>query len=247
MSKVDEYRQELKTLASWDEYLLEESRLPSPRANLELAFAVALEGSEDQITRYAQLNAEDAPGNTQEEFLAFCGVLGLGYLMARGIGEHFVTLREKANDPRWRIREAVALGLQKYGQAMSADLLEKMDDWARGSLLERRAVVATLCEPGLLEDYAHASNIIDIIDAITTSILEEEDRKAEDFKVLRKALAYGWSVLVVGQPSIGKPRMEAWIGSQDPDIRWIMKQNLKKKRLSRMDKNWVRDQLEALG
>jgi len=41
--------------------------------------------------------------------------------------------------------------------------------------------------------------------------------------------------------------MEAWIGSQDPDIRWIMKQNLKKKRLSRMDKNWVRDQLEALG
>ena len=247
MSKVDEYRQELKTLASWDEYLLEESRLPGPRANLELAFAVALEGSEDQITRYAQLNAEDAPGNTQEEFLAFCGVLGLGYLMARGIGEHFVTLREKANDPRWRIREAVALGLQKYGQAMSADLLEKMDDWARGSLLERRAVVATLCEPGLLEDYAHASNIIDIIDAITTSILEEEDRKAEDFKVLRKALAYGWSVLVVGQPSIGKPRMEAWIGSQDPDIRWIMKQNLKKKRLSRMDKNWVRDQLEALG
>ena len=211
MSKVDDYRQTLRTLASWDNYLREESRLPGPRANLELAFAVALEGSKDQIARYAQLNAADAPGNTPEEFLAFCGVLGLGYLMARGIGEHFVTLREKANDPRWRIREAVALGLQKYGQVSRADLFKVMDDWAQGSLLERRAVVATLCEPGLLEDHAFASQIIDIIDAITTSILKEEDRKAEDFRVLRNALAYGWSVLVVGQPSIGKPRMEAWI------------------------------------
>lgn len=246
MRKVDEYRQELRTLDSWDDYLLEESRLPGPRANLELSFAVALEGTEDQITRYAQLDAEEAPGNTPEEFLAFCGVLGLGYLMARGFGEHFVTLREKANDPRWRIREAVALGLQNYGQASFDHLSTMMNEWSKGSLLERRAVVATLCEPCLLEDYPHASQIIDIIDAITTSILDEDDRKAEDFKVLRKALAYGWSVLVVGQPSIGKSRMEYWNKSQDSDIRWIIKQNLKKKRLSRMDEKWVQDQLEAL-
>lgn len=247
MSKVDEYRQRLRTLSSWDEYLLEESRLPGPRANLELAFAAALEGSEDQITRYAQLSAEDAPGNTQEEFLAFCGVLGLGYLMARGEGDYFTLLREKANDSRWRIREAVALGLQKYGQALGADLLERMDDWAQGTLLERRAVVATLCEPSLLENYAYASKVSDMIDAVTTSILREGDRKSNDFKVLRKALAYGWSVLVAAQPSIGKPKMGNWIKSQDADIRWIMKQNLKKKRLSRMDEGWVQDQLEELG
>jgi hypothetical protein len=244
---VDDYRQKLRKLSSWDEYLLEESRLPGPRANLELAFAVALEGSEDQILRYSQINAEDAPGNTQEEFLAFCGVLGLGYLMARGEGDYFTLLREKTNDSRWRIREAVALGLQKYGQASGADLLERMDDWAQGTLLERRAVVATLCEPSLLENYANANKVSDMIDVVTTSILREGDRKSNDFKVLRKALAYGWSVLVAAQPSIGKPGMEEWIKSQDTDIRWIMKQNLKKKRLSRMDEGWVQDQLEALG
>ena len=247
MSKVDQYRQELRTLDSWDNYLLEESRLPGPRANLELAFAVAQESSEDQILRFAQLNPEDAPGNTQKEFLAFCGVLGLGYFMARGEGDHFATLREKANDPRWRIREAVALGLQKYGQASTEQLLQFMEMWRVGTLLERRAVVATLCEPGLLEDQHHTSRIIDIIDAITASILDETDRKSEEFKVLRKGLAYGWSVLVAGQPSIGKPRMEKWIGSQDADIRWIMKQNLKKKRLTRMDEEWVRNQLEGIG
>ena len=65
--------------------------------------------------------------------------------------------------------------------------------------------------------------------------------------MLRKGLAYGWSVAVAAQPAIGKPRMEKWIVSEDPDIRWIMKQNLKKKRLSRMDESWVQTQLKALG
>jgi hypothetical protein len=247
MSKIDDYRQVLKSLDSWEDYLLEESRLPGPRANLELAFAAAQEGSGDQFLHFAQLNAEEAPGNTQEEFLAFCGVLGLGYLMARGEGDYFTILREKANDPRWRVREAVALGLQKFGQASTKHLLQVMESWGEGTLLERRAVVAVLCEPGLLEDQHHASQIIDIIDGVTTSILDEKDRKSEDFKVLRKSLAYGWSVLVVGQPSIGKPRMEKWITSQDADIRWIMKQNLKKKRLVKMDENWVQHQLKSLG
>jgi hypothetical protein len=247
MSKVDDYRQAIKTIDNWDKYLLEESRLPGPRANLELAFAVALEGSEDQILRYARLNAEDAPGNTQAEFLALCGVLGLGYLMARGDGKYFSTLRESANDPRWRIREAVALGLQKYGQASIEDLIDVMGEWSQGTLLERRAVVATLCEPGLLEGLSVASNIFDLIDAITASILYESDRKSDEFKVLRKALAYGWSVLVAVQPSIGKPRMESWVTSSDADIRWIMKQNLKKKRLTRLDEAWVQNQLEILG
>jgi hypothetical protein len=65
--------------------------------------------------------------------------------------------------------------------------------------------------------------------------------------VLRKGLAYGWSVVVAAQPSIGKRRMERWIRSQDSDVRWIMKQNLKKNRLLRMDKAWVMEHLQALG
>jgi hypothetical protein len=59
-------------------------------------------------------------------------------------------------------------------------------------------------------------------------------------------LAYGWSVAVAAQPAAGKPRMEHWIASPDPDIRWIMKHNLKKKRLLKMDDAWVQAQLEAL-
>lgn len=121
-----------------------------------------------------------------------------------------------------------------------------MGDWSKGTLLERRAAVAALCEPALLENPDHAARIMDVVQEITASIIGEEDRRSEEFRVLRKALGYGWSVLVAAQPSIGKPRMERWITSRDTDIHWIMKQNLMKKRLSRMDESWVRAQLEAL-
>ena len=247
MSKVDDYRQELKTLDTWDDFLRQASRLPGPRANLELAFAVALEADEERILRYAGLGAEAAPANTPEEFLAICGVVGLGYLAARGGAKHFAILRTKASDPRWRIREAVALGLQQYGQVSMEHLLQIMQAWSQGTLLERRAVVATLCEPILLSNRDHARAVLDILDVITASLLEQLERKAEEFKVLRKALAYGWSVAVAAQPEIGKPRIERWIVCQDPDIRWIMKQNLQKKRLSRMDAAWVHAQIEVLG
>ena len=56
MSKLETYREKLSCLDSWETYLLRESCLPGPRANLELAFAVALEGSEDQILRLAMLD-----------------------------------------------------------------------------------------------------------------------------------------------------------------------------------------------
>lgn len=247
MSNVDDYRQELKIMDTWDDFLRQESRLPGPRANLELAFAVALEADEERILRYAGLGAGAAPANTPEEFLALCGVVGLGYLAARGGGKHFSILRAKASDARWRIREAVALGLQKYGQTSFENLLEVMGAWSQGTLLERRAVVATMCEPILLTGRDDAVRILDILDTITASLLDETDRRAEAFRILRQALGYGWSVAVAAQPEVGKPRMEKWIGSQDGDIRWIMKKNLEKKRLSRMDASWVKSQLEALG
>jgi hypothetical protein len=246
MTKVDDYREELQRLDPWEPFLLNESRLPGPRANLELAFAVALEGSEVQILKLAALDPEDAPQNTRDEFLTVCGVIGLGYLAARGEGEHFAIIRNKASDPRWRIREAVALGLQKYGATAPEALLTMMREWSEGSLLERRAVVATLCEPSLLSNKDHARRILDILDAITSSILKEGERNREEFKVLRKGLGYGWSVAVAAHPGIGKPMMENWVQSKDSDIKWIMRQNLKKKRLTRIDDEWVRKQLDVL-
>ena len=53
MGKVESYRLVLRELGDWDDYLLNESKLPGPRANLELAFAVAIEGNEALFRRYS--------------------------------------------------------------------------------------------------------------------------------------------------------------------------------------------------
>ena len=59
-------------------------------------------------------------------------------------------LRRQASDPRWRVREAVAIALQRFGRHDMAALLVEMRRWLEGDFLDQRAVVAALCEPALL-------------------------------------------------------------------------------------------------
>jgi hypothetical protein len=51
--------------------------------------------------------------------------------------------------------------------------------------------------------------------------------------VLRQGLAYCWSVAVAADPGAGIPRFERWARDPDPDVRWLVRQNLAKTRLSR--------------
>ena len=239
MPKTNTYRAILANLDDWDAYLQAESGLPGPRGNLELAQAVADVGNPAIFQRYAAITAEEAPSNTPGEFLAFCGVVGLGRLVAEGHHELLPTLRHHASDPRWRLREAVAMALQRLGDADMDRLLAEMRCWAQGSPLEQRAAAAALCEPRLLAQPAHARATLDILDAITASIPSVEDRRKAGFRALRQGLGYCWSVAVVALPVVGRPTMEAWLGHPDPDVRWIMRENLKKARLTRMDAAWV--------
>jgi hypothetical protein len=116
VKKSAQYRETLRTLEDWDSFLLEESGLPGPRGNLELAQAVADEGDETLFRRYLSFDAEKAPVNSPYEFLAFCGAVGLGRLLAEGKTEVLETLRLCASDPRWRMREGVAMALQRFGE-----------------------------------------------------------------------------------------------------------------------------------
>ena len=105
--------------------------------------------------------------------------------------------------------------------------------------MEERAAVAALAEPRLLKSPQVIPVVLQIFDQITASLLDASDRKADDFRILRQALGYGWSVVVVADPPAGKPRIERWFEVDDPDIQWVMRENLKKNRLKRMDPEWV--------
>jgi hypothetical protein len=53
--------------------------------------------------------------------------------------------------------------------------------------------------------------------------------------VLRQGLGYCWSVAVAALPDEGFPRMERLASLDDPDVRWVVRENLKKARLARAD------------
>jgi hypothetical protein len=239
VGRVEEYRTRLRGLAEWEPYLLKESRLPGPRGNLELAQAVAEEGSRELFERCARLAAEQAPVNSRYEFLAFCGVVGLGRLLAEGDRGRLSELRRHASDPRWRLREGVAMALQRLGDADMDGLLAAMRRWTSGPPLVQRAAVAALCEPRLLKEPRRARAVLSILDRVTASLQRRKDRRSAEFLTLRQALGYCWSVAVAALPDEGKARMEKWLPSKDRDVRWIMKENLKKKRLLRADPGWV--------
>jgi hypothetical protein len=239
MTKIDEYRKQLSGLRQWEPYLLKHSGLPGPRGNLELAQAAADAGSREQFQALLKHTPDRAPTNDPHEFLAFCGVIGLGRLVAEGDHSWLPEIRRHASDPRWRLREGVAMALQRWGRADMPALIEEMRQWARGNPLEQRAAAAALCEPDLLGDPAEVREVLAVLEAITASLERARERRSEDFKALCKGLAYCWSVAVAALPTEGKRAMQRWFGSTDADVRWVMLENLKKKRLERMDAKWV--------
>jgi hypothetical protein len=174
-----------------------------------------------------------------DEYLVVCGLVGYGRLLAEGDESFLTPLQEAASDERWRVREGVVLGLQRLGDRDAGALLTEMERWAGGNLLERRAAVAATCEPRLLVETDVARGVLDLLDVVTTSLLQEGDRRSEPFRVLRKGLGYCWSVAVAAAPHEGKARMERWLTSDDRDVRWIMRENLRKARLRRLDPAWV--------
>jgi len=131
------------------------------------------------------------------------------------------------------------MALQSYGEVDVGALLREMLGWINGSYLERRAAGAALCEPRLLREKNTANQVVRILDDVTRSIEASPDRGSADFRVLRQGLGYCWSVAVSAAPKDGVRIMERWFTSSDPDVRWIMRENLKKKRLERLDPEWT--------
>lgn len=225
-------------------FLVENSRLPGPRANLEIAaaFAEAVRGVGAErgavwtlCAGWADLPPEQAPANDPKEFLAFCGVRGVGALgesSAARAREALVLLRRLARDPRWRVREAVAMAIQGLVAAQERPVLRDLEGWvAPGAWLEMRAVAAGLAEPRILRERPVAVAALRAHERILNLVRKADDRTAEAFRLLRQCLAYSASVVVAAAPEDGFHWLAKAAATQDDDVRWIVRENLKKGRL----------------
>jgi hypothetical protein len=143
-------------------------------------------------------------------------------------------LRELAADPRWRVREGVAMALQRFGREDMARLVAEMQEWALQGHFVQRAAVAGLCEPALLKGTEEAVEVLDILDKITRALGSSTERGSEGFRVLRQTLGYGWSVAAAAAPTNARPYLEKWLRSKDKDVAWVMTSNLDKARMAKV-------------
>ena len=225
-------------------YLVSKSNLPGRRANLELveAFADLVEGYSEKekrlwglCTGMTEISADEAPVNDPKEFIPFCGAIGIGSIGSVApefFEQALTTLKALTNDPRWRVRESVRFGLQKLMAKRGRDTLKELEAWITdGDLLEMRAAAATVAEPALLKDKETAISALQLHRNIIDRVLGTKERKSEGFRVLRRALGYTLSVVVRAIPKEGFEFMAQLVDSQDSDVLWIVKENLKKNRL----------------
>lgn len=221
------------------------SRLPGPRADLELAGRFAdLAAASSSADRDAALEllsgwlthpprVAAALTEPQREYVAACAALAAGALGAVDL------LTRAAGDDRWRVRELAATGMQRVLDRDWEAGLREVRAWLRhdGDLPERallaRAAAAAVAEPRLLKAPPHGADatavVADAVDLLLAA--PAADRKHPDVRVLRQALGYAVSVVAAAAPDEGVPLLERLATSSDPDARWIAKENLTKARL----------------
>jgi hypothetical protein len=225
-------------------YLTSNSNLPGPRGNLELADVFAdivrdYGGKEHEkmwslCLQLSQFSLIEAPVNNPKEFLVFCGARGVGALGAfpRFFQKAMSRLRELAGDTRWRTREGVAMAIQSIIEKQPQKTLKEIEEWIESdNWLAMRAVAAGVAEPAVLKDERTAKSALELHKQIISKIAAARNRKSSDFKTLKKGLGYSLSVIVRAVPREGFEYMLRLAEKQDVDILWIVKENLKKKRL----------------
>jgi hypothetical protein len=133
------YRCELASVGDLDAYVREHSALPRPRASLGLVHAVADWGDEALSLRCAGDQAPGGDANDPVAFLEICGTVGMGRLLAEGSDAHRERLRVLASDARWRVRESVAMALQRVGLTRFEALITSTRSWRIGRALAASA------------------------------------------------------------------------------------------------------------
>ena len=207
-------------------FLAEHSGLPGPRANLSLLAAVIA---------VADARIVDALLADGGEYARMCAAA----VLAAGADDPATEARARAfaTDALWRVREGVVLGLQSLGDRDPETLAVIARRWSAGpEPLVQRAAVAAMCEPRLLRAPGAAARALDLCAAITASFasLPEEERRQPDARALRQTLGYCWSVAIAAAPDGPGLAEFRSLDTTHPDIAWIVAENLRKRRLSRL-------------
>lgn len=253
-------------ITALEDYLIDYSNLPGRRANLELigAFAdeirtlctapelslnhsyVAMEWLLwELINRYPPAVFGGDP-DSPLQMPQLCGLVGFGEWAAafQHIEAGISTLLHLADSPLWRVREGAALGLQRILAAQWPGTIRRLRRrTVDATPYEWRAVVAGIAEPILLTDWRRVLDALDLHYEALAYLrrLPADTRPTAPVRTFRQALGYTISVITAAGPNAGFAQMLAWAAWNDPDVEWVLRENLKKNRLHK----WP-DQVKAV-
>lgn len=230
-------------------YLAAESSLAGPRTNQDLteAFARAIRefavaDREDRrilwdlCVELACISPEDAPTDDPHEFLSVCGVRGIAAMGTISPGCVKAALRklaESAEDPRWRIRGAVAIGLRDLLARHRDVTVSELNGWVEGGSWSAMQTVATgVADADLLREPDLAEAALLLHRKIMIRVYTAGERESEDFQALRKTLGCTLSRVVAALPSSGFEYLQQVSTLDDQEIRWIVRENLKDNHLA---------------
>jgi hypothetical protein len=230
-------------------YLRENGRLPGARVNLELANDVAYllaavvsqrrDAVKALISYFFASERKGSASNASAEFVTLCGIIASGAcaaIEADWRADTFALLYDYADSSRLRMRAGVATAYQHLLNADPEETGRQLISLAReGSYFQQCVAIVTMDEPPLLYMPRVLATALQLPRIVLEHVLSapQEARKRKDFYALRQALGYMLSVITVVAPEQGFALMRECATWNDPDITWILRENLKKKRLAR--------------
>ena len=231
MSSRDQIKQQLNSIINdtneLEKFLIENSNLPGPRANLELLYAFAeVYENVDILKQWLKITDKVADANDPKAFLPFCAAACFGKIYIKTANKELIDiLKEMSRDTRWRTREAVAFAFQYIGENNFEELKTIFNKWIKKSNnLEKRAMLVALAHPPMLNE-ERAGFCFQILEEVIRTM----DR-SNNFDVLKKGLEFVISVYTVYSPKKGFAFMKSLIG-KDKALNTIVKSNLKKNRI----------------
>jgi hypothetical protein len=229
-------------------YLRDQSRLPGTRANIELAqdfsdlLALCAPGRPEEaraLLNHLVRDEQKVASNTPGEFVLYCGVLAYGFCACTIPAwrvDVFTLLARQAQSQSARVREATILAWQKLLAAVPGDTLNAlMNLLDQGDCLQLRACLTAISEPALLHttEFVEAALVMQRVAIEYLHSLPVGERRRNDARILRQALGYTLSVVTAARPADGFALMCEIATWNDPDINWVLRENLKKRRLAR--------------
>jgi hypothetical protein len=179
---------------------------------------------------------DTAPGATALEFLPLCGVLGLG---ARAADDPKIetrvlaTLHDAAEDPRFRVRDAVPLALARIGERAGDALVSELASWMDG-YHHAAAVILALADQRWLSVLGDGTEAIARLDEayLLAKNAPSSALRWPGFKALVEALGKAPGILAArfGVPVFD--RLVAWSDTSMPELRGAIEQNLKSNKLA---------------